>query len=456
MSKNGLEVHVIGLSIHSTPIALREMLSTPEAQWNDVSKAIVDGSNGVVVEAAVISTCNRFEVYFSSPMPRHAIASVCSHLATLSTTPLATLRKHLFILSGADCIDHLYRVAGGLDSLIIGEGQILSQVRQAFLHASNTTMGDVVKDVASPNVASPNVASPNVTLQGTPGQGGRIVSRLLNTALASGKRVRAETSIAKGSVSVSSAAVELTDKFSVAQIALPLTEARVMVIGAGKMGRLLITHLLSKGVRSITVVVRDVVKGEGLVAGLLKGHADVSIDVRRSDELDDLLLSQDVVYTATSAESIVLSAANMRQVRQKVIVVDIAVPRNVCESVKDLPNIKAYNVDDLTNVVAVNTGLRQKEIMKAEDILKEDASEFRVWMKSLRAVKTINQLQEVAEEFRLKEIKKHGRKIKMMKEEEREVVERMSRGIVNKLLHGTMRHLKKGGDREGVRRVWGM
>lgn len=198
----------------------------PESGWNDASAALC--GSGVVEEAAVLSTCNRFEVYFAASDARRAMVSVTNYLAKRSNLPVSELRKNIFTLSGDDAVWHLFRVAGGLDSLIVGEGQILSQVRQCHLHS-------IEED----------------------GSGGKVISRLLNQATAAGKRVRSETDISKGSVSISSAAAELSEMRSMGDLQLPFSEARLAIVGAGKMTRLLVTHLASRGLQRISIVNRS-------------------------------------------------------------------------------------------------------------------------------------------------------------------------------------------------------
>jgi len=172
-------VHVVGLSIHHAAVDVREKLAVPEALWNEASAEIV--ATNSVSEAAVLSTCNRFEVYYSAPDARQAMRGVTKYLSQRSGLSPQTLRKNLFMLSGDDCVWHLMRVSGGLDSLIVGEGQILSQVRACHTHSIEES-----------------------------GSGGKVLSRMLNSAVAAGKRVRSETGISKGSVSISSAAVEVS------------------------------------------------------------------------------------------------------------------------------------------------------------------------------------------------------------------------------------------------------
>merc|ERR1712176_1695455 len=335
---------------------------------------------------------------------------------------MGLLRKNLFMLSGDDAVWHIMRVSGGLDSLVVGEGQILSQVRQCYLHS-------IEED----------------------GSGGKVLSRLLNTAVAAGKRVRSETAISKGSVSISSAAVELSEMLSMADLNLPFSEARLAVVGAGTMTRLLVTHLASRGLERITIVNRSLQRPQELA----DQFPDVDIEIKLMDDLWDVVSRSDIVYTATSAVDYVIDAQKMQAnglaSGRPLMLVDIAVPRNVGEDCNDLNNIVAYNVDDLKAVVAKNTAMRQKEMIEAENLLTEEATQFTAWRESLSAIPTINQLQERANSFREQELAKATRKLAKanLTDKEMEAVERLSRGIVNKLLHGPMAHLRKTESIEG-------
>lgn len=287
---------------------MREKLAIAEAEWNAASNDIC--SDGQVAEAAVLSTCNRFEVYYSASDPRAAMASVTQYLAERSGLPISVLRQNLFMLSGDDAVWHIMRVSGGLDSLVVGEGQILSQVRQCYLHS-------VEED----------------------GCGGKVLARLLNNALAAGKRVRAETAISKGSVSISSAAVELSEMLSLPDLNLPFSEARLAVVGAGKMTRLLITHLASRGLERITIVNRSV----GRPRELQEQFADVDIDIKLMDDLWDVVGRSDIVYTATSSVDYVVDEqkleANGLASGRPLMLVDISVPRNVNENCKNVSRV---------------------------------------------------------------------------------------------------------------------
>lgn len=299
-------MHCVGLSIHHADVTVREKLAIAEKDWNTASTAIV-GDGDVVIEAAVLSTCNRFEIYYAAADPRAAMVHITQYLAERSGLPVKTLRQNLFMLSGDDAVWHVMRVAGGLDSLIVGEGQILSQVRQCYLHS-------IEED----------------------GKGGKVLSRLLNNALAAGKRVRAETAISKGSVSISSAAVELSEMLSQQDLQLPFSECRLAAVGAGKMTRLLITHLASRGLEKFTIVNRSLPRAQELK----EQFPDVDIEIKLMDDLWDVVGKSDVVYTATSCEDYVIDEEKLElnglAGGKPLMLVDISVPRNVNDNCKNV------------------------------------------------------------------------------------------------------------------------
>ncbi|KAL7510125.1 hypothetical protein ACHAXN_008501 [Cyclotella atomus] len=381
LASKGLQVHVIGLSIHHAQVEVREKLAVPEAEWNTQSNIIC--STGQVEEAAILSTCNRFEIYFAASDPHEANARVMEYLQERSGLPVSTLRRNIFMLEGDDAVWHLMRVAGGLDSLVVGEGQILSQVRQCHLHS-------IEED----------------------GCGGKVLSRLLNNAVAAGKRVRSETNISKGSVSISSAAVELSEAMCMKDLNLPFSEARLAVIGAGTMTRLLITHLASRGLERIAIVNRSM----GRPKELQEQFPDIDIQIALVDELWDVVMGKsDIIYTATSSADYVIDGPLLKEngldSGRPMMLVDIAVPRNVGPDSGDIAGVTPYNVDDLKAVVAKNTAMRQREMIEAENLLRDETDSFIGWRESLSAIPTINQLQERANMFRQEELKKCTRKL---------------------------------------------
>lgn len=306
-ASKGLQVHVVGLSIHHASVEVREKLAIAEAEWNSASADLV--ATGSIAEAAVLSTCNRFEVYYAATDAREAMAAVTQYLSKRAELPVSLLRQNLFMLSSDDAVWHLMRVAGGLDSLVVGEGQILSQVRQCHLHS-------IEED----------------------GSGGKVLSRLLQTAVQAGKRVRSETAISKGSVSISSAAVELSEMLCSKDLQLPFSEARLAVVGAGKMTRLLLTHLASRGLEKITIVNRSRKSPEELA----EQFPDVEVDIKLMDDLWDVVANADIVYTATSAVDYLVDKGLLEENGlaggKPLMLVDIAVPRNVGTDCNEVRN----------------------------------------------------------------------------------------------------------------------
>lgn len=298
-------MHVVGLSIHHAQVEVREKLAIAECDWNAASNDLT--SSDAIAEAAVLSTCNRFEVYYAASDPRQAMAAVTEYLSKRGNLPVSVLRKNLFMLSGDDAVWHVMRVAGGLDSLIVGEGQILSQVRQCHLHS--------IED---------------------DGCGGKVLSRLLNNAVAAGKRVRSETAIAKGSVSISSAAVELSEMLCAPDLKLPFSEARLAVVGCGKMTRLLITHLASRGLEQITIVNRSMKSP----LEMQEMFPDVDIEIKLMDDMWDVVAKSDIVYTATSAVDYIIDKKMLEENGlaggKPLMLVDISVPRNIGTDSKEV------------------------------------------------------------------------------------------------------------------------
>jgi glutamyl-tRNA reductase len=372
-----LEVVVLGLSHHTSSVDIRERLSIPEEFWNDASGALCD--YGSINEAAVLSTCNRFEIYLAGKNPYECMRDAIDYLHKRSGGALdvATLRKNLFLLTGEDAAWHLLRVSAGLDSLVVGEGQILSQVKKAHEHGTHVEKG----------------------------QAGKVVSRMLNSAITAGKRARTETGISRGAVSVSSAAAEFTVTKLLEDCNVPsITAARITIIGAGKMARLLLTHLRSQGVSAVTVVNKRLESIEVLQSEF----PDMQIEMRLLDQLYETVGLSDVVFPCTASTTTIiepvqlaatLEARDPHSHKGGVMFVDISVPRNVHADCSEVPGAACYNVDHLKAVVQRNTSKRKKEMQDAELILKEELGKFRHWQQSLGAIPTITRLQEKAGEL---------------------------------------------------------
>lgn len=302
---------------------------------------------------------------------------------------------------------HLMRVSAGLDSLVLGEGQILSQVKHTH------KIGQQYNGIK------------------------RHLNHLFKQAITAGKRVRTETSIGTGAVSISSAAVEL------AQIkAENLANCRVALLGAGKMARLVVQHLLSKGVTQICVVNRSM---EG-AKELAQQFKDVELQLHTLPDMMQIIATCDVVFTATAATEPILDRAKLvacLESHRSLQLFDIAVPRNVHADVNDLPNVQAFNVDDLKAVVAQNQESRRKMAMEAEIILDQEVEAFEIWWRSLETVSTISDLRDKVEAIREQELEKALSRLgSEFGEKHQEIVEALTRGIVNKILHEPMVQLR--------------
>ncbi|XP_047315165.1 glutamyl-tRNA reductase 1, chloroplastic-like [Impatiens glandulifera] len=411
-TKESSSIIVIGLNVHTAPVEIREKLSIPEAQWG---QAITDLCGlPHIEEAAVLSTCNRIEIYVVALSQHRGIKEVTEWMSKISGVPVPDLCNHRFLLHNNDATQHLFEVSSGLDSLVLGEGQILSQVKQ------------VVKSG-----------------QGVPGFG-RKISGLFKHAITVGKRVRTETNISTGSVSVSSAAVDLALMKLLPESSY--ANSRVMVVGAGKMGKLVIKHLIAKGCTTMVVVNRT----EDKVAAILKEVDDVNIIYRPLSEIVKSAAESDVIFTCTGSE-VALFTKEQVQILPNIgsgsgrrrLFIDISVPRNVEPSVSSVEGVCLYNVDDLKEVVTANKEERSRKAMEAGMIILNEVSEFEAWKDSLETVPTIKKLRAYAERIRISEVEKCLSKMgNDITKQQRDAVHHLSLGIVNKLLHGPMQHLR--------------
>ena len=413
----------IGLTIHNAPVELREKLAVPEAEWPRAIDELCAYPH--IEEAACLSTCNRMELYVVAVSWHRGVREVEEWLSRSSGVPLEELRPYLFLLRDRDATAHLLRVSGGLDSLVMGEGQILAQVRQVYKVGQNS--------------------------QGF----GRHLNGLFKQAISAGKRVRTETSISTGGVSVSSAAVEL------AKLKLPtqnLADARVCIIGAGKMSTLLVKHLLSKGCTQVTILNRSLPRAEALV----EEYPDMKFDIHLMPDLMACIEASDVIFAASAAECILIHKDDVvSMARPQAVVggvrrfIDISVPRNIDPVLSELDSSIVYNVDDLKEVVASNKNERAKAAAEAEILLREEQRSFEAWRDSLETVPTIKALRNKAETIRTAEFERAASKLgEVISKKQLKAVEELSKGIVNKLLHGPMTALRcDGSDPEAVQQI---
>eukprot|EP00929_Paragymnodinium_shiwhaense_P027867 TRINITY_DN16260_c0_g1_i1.p1 TRINITY_DN16260_c0_g1~~TRINITY_DN16260_c0_g1_i1.p1 ORF type:complete len:699 (+),score=209.85 TRINITY_DN16260_c0_g1_i1:65-2161(+) len=430
-----VEVHVIGLSHHSAPVAVREKLAVAQEDWNAYARDLVEFARTkhghMVQEVGVLSTCNRFELYFSTPELKKypAIEAVYAFLRHKSGLKREELDPFLFTHSGEAAINHLFEVSSGLDSLVLGEAQILAQVKACHEHA-------MLK-------AQPEDESDEVE-----GSGGKIITKMLNAGIRVGKLVRTRTKIGKGSVSVSSAAVDLMRSRSVMDLRKQTTDLHICIIGAGKMGRLLLIALYSKYPDiHVTLVNRSIDKAEALLEELSNRGGKNSV-VAPMSEMWNTVANADVVFTATGLKDPIITAEGLRPLESKNrMLIDIAVPRNISEDCGTVENVVSYTVDDLKKVVQANAEKRQAEVVKAKNFIQEEVRKFKLWQASQGAVPYLAALQARAEEIRKGETEKMSRKLRDLQDNERAAVEKLTRHIVDAMLEPLYYSMK---DEEGI------
>jgi glutamyl-tRNA reductase len=410
-----MNIVVVGLSHKTAPVDVREKLSIQEAKHEEALKHLKSYPH--IEEVAVISTCNRLEIYAVVSDTEKGVVEITQFLSETGHVPLQALRRYLFILLHQDAVRHLLRVAAGLESLVLGEGQILAQVKTTHKLAQKYQSA------------------------------GRLLDRLFKQAITAGKRVRSETNIGTGAVSISSAAVELAHT----QVE-NLGDRRIAIIGAGKMSRLLVQHLSAKGVGQITIVNRSHHRAEELA----NQFPQVCLFLKPLEDMMAVLAVSDLVFTSTGATEPIICCSHLTQIlspAQSLMLFDISVPRNVHADVKELNQVRAFNVDDLKAVVAQNQESRRKMAEEAEALLEEEVSSFELWWRSLDTVPTISCLRTKIETIREQELEKALSRLGTeFAEKHQEVIEAMTRGIVNKILHEPMVQLRAQQDIEARKR----
>lgn len=410
-----MHIAVVGLSHKTAPVEVREKLSIPEAQTESAIAHLLSYPH--IQEVAILSTCNRLEIYIVTPETEQGIREVIQFLCEHSKLLAHNLRQHLFMLLHQDAVMHLMRVAAGLDSLVLGEGQILAQVKHTH------KLGQQYSGIKT------------------------ILNRLFKQALTAGKRVRTETSIGTGAVSISSAAVEL------AQMKVQnLAACRVVILGAGKMSRLLVQHLVSKGAVKICILNRSMERA----VELANQYPQQNIQTHPMSAMMSVIADSDLVFTSTSATEPILDRAKLEILlapNQPLMLFDISVPRNVHGDVNEVENVQAFNVDDLKAVVAQNYESRRRMAQEAEKLLDEEVDAFDIWWRSLETVTTISCLRNKIETIREQELEKALSRLGAeFGEKHQEIIEALTRGIVNKILHDPMVQLRAQQDVEARRR----
>ena len=409
-----MPLFVAGLSHKNAPIALREQLAVEEDKLRELLRDIQGDS--VLPEVVVLSTCNRVEVYGVAEAPGEARAIAFRHLCRHRGVDLAAIEPMLYTLLDADAVRHAFRVAASLDSMMVGEPQILGQVKDAFALAQAC-------ETVGPQLHT-----------------------LFSQAFSVAKRVRTETEIARHAVSVSFAAVELAKK-----IFAGLGGRAVLLVGAGKMSELAAKHLVEQGAFPIYVTNRTWARAQDL-ARALSGTAVPW------DELPTALGSVDIVVTSTGAAAPVVTLPAVSRAMQgrrgrPLFFIDIAVPRDVEPGVDGLDDVYRYDIDDLKQVVDANLRERAREAQRAEGLVEREVSKFFARQGDVEVIPTIVSLRARLEEIRLGEVKRALARLPEATPETRAALDALSTAIVNKVLHAPITKLRES-SRAGAGRSW--
>ena len=400
------EIVIVGLNHRSAPIEVRESVAFENSYLRDALARL--GELTSIHEGVILSTCNRVEVVAAASDGGAAFTDIKAFLADQknhrATNPL---EEHIYTYQGAEAVRHLFRVAASLDSMVVGEPQILGQLKEYY---------DAAREAGTVST---------------------ILHRLFHRSFSVAKRVRTETGIGSGAVSVSSVAVDLAkrifDRFD---------DKTVMLIGAGKMGDLMARHLQSQGVQSVMVTNRTFERAVEL-AEKIQGSPI------RFDDFPRYLKMADLVIGCTGAPEVLVDAGAVEKVlrerKQKAMFfIDIGDRRNFDAKINDLDNVYLYNIDDLKSVAEDNLQERSSEAEKAEAIVVDEVRGFVRWIGSLEQVPTITALRQRFEEIRRREIEKSlGGSLKDLSETQRAALEDMTTAMINKLLHAPISQLKR-------------
>jgi len=404
-----MEIVLVGLSHKTAPVEIREKFCIPKEQV----AVFLDRLVGVpsVREGLILSTCNRMEVVAVIEGREEGGESLKDFLGEVAGMAKVDLASYLYIRKGEEAVKHLFRVAASMDSMVLGEPQILGQVKEAYRQAADT----------------------KVT--------GLVLNKLLHRSFFIAKRVRTETKMANQAVSISFAAVELAKK-----IMGSLEDKRAILIGAGEMSELAAKHLVSQGVYEIWVTNRTYSRALEMAQEL--GGKAVSFE-----EFPKMLKDMDIVVSSTGSTRYIIHKDQLGTVirarkNKPMFFIDIAVPRDIDPSINEIDNIYVYDIDDLQGIVDSNKEERKKEMQKAEEIVQQGVELFTRWVGSLEVVPTILDLRQHLEKIRQQEMAKTLTLLKNASEEERKALDLLTQSIINKILHHPISLLKHQESRE--------
>jgi len=397
------QIVLLGLNHKTAPVELRERIALSKEEISNLLDIFINDSN--IMEGAIYSTCNRVEMLMTVSNKQNAVDSVKIHIAKLKKISVSQFEKILYIYEGDEAVRHVFKVASSLDSMIVGEPQILGQIKDAYRMA---------------------------VLQKS---SGIILHRLFHKTFSVAKRVRSETGIGDNAVSISYAAIKLCGK-----IFGNLVGKKVLLIGAGEMAELAVEHLIQNKVKDIFIANRTFERGVKL-AKQFNGNA------LRFEEILDILQLVDIVISSTGSSEFIITRNQlkpiMRQRRNRpIFFIDIAVPRDIDPKINNISNAYLYDIDDFKNIVEHNIKDRDQEAVKGQRIIDENVLGFRKWHESLDAVPTIVALRKKIDKIAVTEIQKTINCLRHLSENDCQAIYRMTNSIINKILHDPTLFLK--------------
>jgi glutamyl-tRNA reductase len=398
-----MSIVVLGVNYHTSPVTLLEKVMIPVPAMSEALRVL--SSHSDIREVVVLSTCNRTEVYAVAERFHGAHTDILEFLCETSGLSADDITPHLYSQFDDDAVVHLFEVAAGIDSAVLGETEIVGQVRDAWDFAMK---------------------------QGTSRS---TLNLLFRYALESGKRARTETGISRSTASVAHAAVEMAE-----EILGTLSGKRVLVVGAGEMGEGVAGALSRAGTESITVLNRTVSRAEALAE-------KIGARVSEFESLETELFTADVVLACTGAGGVIIDHELMARVRNGVstplLVVDIALPRDVAASVAELPGVTLRDLDHLSDWAQRGIDKRASEVGQVREIIGEEVQRFLLDQTQRQAAPLVAQLREVVESIRTAEMDRFESALSAMTPEQRELVESISHGIINKMLHAPSVRLRE-------------
>jgi glutamyl-tRNA reductase len=401
-------ISVVGINHRTAPVALREKVAIRVGKLQDSLAAL----QSYLDCGVILSTCNRTEIYTGIDAHSHAVKQSLTFLKTCLDMTDAVSRQYTYVLENEAAVNHLYRIACGLESMVVGEYEVLGQVRQALEAA------EVAKMVSLP------------------------LRRLFQGAIRTGRRVREETDISKSALSVSSVAVDLA-----VRLIGSLDGCKTLIIGAGEAGRLVAEAAKKKGLSKVTVASRTLSRAAALAS--VVGGTPISMSSLASE-----LENSNLVVACADAPHRVLDVPQVESVMRKrsnipLVIIDIGVPRNVSPSVAQIDNVFLYNIDDLKQVAEQNQKRRKLEVKKAEEIIAAEVSRFLTWWQTFKVRPVVSALMKKAENVRRAQLNKTLKRLSPLSDEELYSLEMMTKSIVTNILKEPIQFLKTNADDNG-------